>query len=512
MGGMRRSEEEQEKVSKKKLVITTLGIALGVLIGVMIGIFFYNAPGQKANRYLDIGEKYLGELNYVDAVIQFQNAYDIDPYNTELVSAIDEHLKKMIEMAEEAGARGDFETELSILESVSAFSTERSPISDTLATVQKNIEISEKRAHISKLIEEADEDYDSGDYKDAEGKYEQAVDEGADNENVSPRLGLSKAFQKLIALCKDSDWEGIAHYVDNADFNDIITTLSNENPIFVIADKGLIIGSNTEGIYVINGDLEESVSNGNAVGVISAANTYSVYDGEWKGYKPDGSGKLTIWNKNEGIASASIFKGNMSDGVFSGDVTADSGEVKSARLDVKSGNVTVEEVDDNQNAWLSRDGGNRGIIAIDIKENGGVLEDFKNGVPCFGGSDQKLELEAKMIDSTPPVLSSGFKPGQWYSGYNRTESYDDYPDIIGYKISAIDDIDGDITERITHKAKKHPAYDEMVGGMNMDNWFYGLTVIYTVTDDAGNTATMTVEYLKDYDLGWWWGWKCVSIE
>ena len=59
----------------KKITIT---IILVIIIAVITGISIYNTPTNRIGRHLDLGQKYLGEQNYEQAVVEFDRAIAID--------------------------------------------------------------------------------------------------------------------------------------------------------------------------------------------------------------------------------------------------------------------------------------------------------------------------------------------------------------------------------------------------------------------------------------------------
>lgn len=80
------SSEELNRNSDNSLGTNRLLIPVLVFIVILICIVagiavFLNRPQAKLNRYLSLGEKYLDEEEYEEAIIEFQKAIDIDPKN-----------------------------------------------------------------------------------------------------------------------------------------------------------------------------------------------------------------------------------------------------------------------------------------------------------------------------------------------------------------------------------------------------------------------------------------------
>lgn len=122
----------------RRLDVSIIAIMF-ILTILFTGIVFQNSPLKKAEQMLSLGEKYLGELDYENAVLNFQKAYDIMPRNRKLVSGIADNLEKMLDDAENAD---DIDTKLLILKEVSEFKADDPKISAiVLCANEKVIEI-----------------------------------------------------------------------------------------------------------------------------------------------------------------------------------------------------------------------------------------------------------------------------------------------------------------------------------------------------------------------------------
>ena len=78
------SEEQASiltKLSGKKLGI--IGTVLLVLIALIVGISIYSSPANRLSRQLDLGNRYLEEQNYEQAIVEFDKAIAIDPVSVD---------------------------------------------------------------------------------------------------------------------------------------------------------------------------------------------------------------------------------------------------------------------------------------------------------------------------------------------------------------------------------------------------------------------------------------------
>ena len=83
----RQSELAADKGSvatpKKKLSIPLIAAAAVVLVALIAGIGVYNIPANRLSRQLDLGNRYLENEQYAEAVVAFERAITIDDRNME---------------------------------------------------------------------------------------------------------------------------------------------------------------------------------------------------------------------------------------------------------------------------------------------------------------------------------------------------------------------------------------------------------------------------------------------
>ena len=70
-----------EKAKKRKGKLLGIAVLIIIIIAVAIGIGIYNTPTNRINRHLDLGQKYLEEQDYEQALVEFDKAIAIDPKN-----------------------------------------------------------------------------------------------------------------------------------------------------------------------------------------------------------------------------------------------------------------------------------------------------------------------------------------------------------------------------------------------------------------------------------------------
>lgn len=73
---------EKEKVSKKKIIIAVVVVLiLGIAIFAVAKV--YNSPARQLEKQLNLGNRYLEEMDYEQAIVAFDKAIEIDPKNVD---------------------------------------------------------------------------------------------------------------------------------------------------------------------------------------------------------------------------------------------------------------------------------------------------------------------------------------------------------------------------------------------------------------------------------------------
>ncbi len=73
-----KSEEPPLKYLGHRTVIIIVAIFMVVILAIVGAIIFYNTPARRIKRLLSLGQKYLSELQYEDALLAYSKALDLD--------------------------------------------------------------------------------------------------------------------------------------------------------------------------------------------------------------------------------------------------------------------------------------------------------------------------------------------------------------------------------------------------------------------------------------------------
>ena len=505
--------ETGKNVSSKNKLILIVGV---IIAGIAIGIVCYTmSPAQRARHILNVGAKYLNELDYAQAYAQFAKAIEIAPGNEEIVNAVDEYIKNTVTESNTLIAEKNYETVINQMDAVLAHSDAFKV--ETIEQVQEQRDTAENYQIIDNEITQADASFENAEYEEAEKHYEEAINRGSEDEKVIENHTKSKTYQDLIKMCEAGDWEGVAALMDSAEFDPLAEEIK-DTPIYIGKDKSLIIGE-TDGVYyVMTGELTDSNSEGKATGIFSGANTYSVYEGAWKDRKPNGEGTLSIWNKRDAIEEASVMAGTFDNGMLDGEFTYKGKGFEITAVEVKDGKIYVSGVDKNGRAVVGESDDGLSYVVDGEKIEDDSIIGYLAGVPGFGGSDKNVEVN--VLDTEPPVLKCSLSTsiyteveytvkarnqtndssnvletriGKVYKGKHYFETWAPQKPVpiskvIGYGIKAIDNVDGDLTERIECSYEVSAWVDDM----------RTLKVIYRVLDSSGNESAMLVNYVNIY--------------
>lgn len=260
-----------------------VGILVMILIAMCIGFSIYRIPEKRLLEQLDLGNKYLDNQDYEEAVIAFTKAIEIAPMSVEAYMGA----------AEAYIGMGNLEQAKDILEQGLEYISDVG-LEGKLKEVQEKIERMEKEK------------------REAEEKAKREAEEKKKIEEA-----LKPLYEKLAAHEAD---ESIAEYCVQNNLGEIDGSYSatgdTENGIVldmyhIVAENGeevlcFFYGEKTEGSYETTGSWFVIDSNDNDEGIA----TFSKYEGEWKNGMPNGQGtKIDLFEAFYELGEETIGKG-----------------------------------------------------------------------------------------------------------------------------------------------------------------------------------------------------------
>ena len=168
-------EEKQKKINGKKFGIIC-GIAV-VLIALIVGIGIYNTPINRLSRQLDLGNRYLEEQNYEQAIVEFDKAIAIDPMS------VDAYLGK----AQAYEGMGDIDMAIQTLE----------------AGLERTDDVQIKDRLVEHYLKQAQEYTDATDYGKALEIYDRFLE--LDGENAQVQTDIANCLQEYLDLLMEQE-------------------------------------------------------------------------------------------------------------------------------------------------------------------------------------------------------------------------------------------------------------------------------------------------------------------
>lgn len=166
---------------KVKIAVLVAGIIV-VLIVLAAFIFISNSTERKTQAQLDLGNKYLNEMNYEEAKAAYEDILKIDPNNKDAVDGIN---KIYIDLSSEVAANEDYEGAIVVLEEgielLNRYSADTSVLE---AKVAENNEIVEQIKEQERIAEEEAKKAEEEAQKAEEEAANEDGDETADDEEA----------------------------------------------------------------------------------------------------------------------------------------------------------------------------------------------------------------------------------------------------------------------------------------------------------------------------------------
>ena len=456
--------EESKDTKKKKNPLPF--IVAGVVILAILGVVLYiTSDGVRRRQAMEEGDKYLSAVQYEQALASYQAVLDIDMKRQVLSPDVVERVGGIIGEAEELVGNGEYEKAIDLIDKVLVLSSGNSDIQQLRARAEEIKHSAEGTIKGKDYLEQAKQAFLEGRYQEAVELYDLALEALGADAIVEPERTLADRYRKLIELWEAADYKGVAEYVDSTEFDAVIDYMQIENPQYVICKDNLIITLKDNNLFVTGGDLTKDVSDGQEKAVIVTANKYTLFSGQMKQRVPEGEGEFIIWNKGTDISSGAGLKGEMTNGILNGVVYYSNSTYNNIPINISEGKLGIVKTDDHNHFWLS-DTDEEGRFYY-INEDNFWVDEYVSGTPGYGGTDDIFDLMDRILDTIPPVFTC--------SAHVNDERFSTS------QVKATDNIDGDITSKISVSKRQ-----------TGDSWWGTTIYTFTVSDEDGNTAKMTV--------------------
>lgn len=287
-----------------------LSIATAFIIA-MIAIGCSKTIEQQITEQLELGQRYLAELNYEEAIVAFQKVIELDPKNSDAY----------IRIAEAYIGQDDGDQAVAYLE-------------------QGLVEIGEENVsweYIEFLIETyrpiARKCEEDGDIEEAEMYYDKILELNSYDDDASERESVlvnrrkfNEYYEDIVDIAKqligDNPSDIGSSSLVSEEFEEFVYGI--EQPIICEADNGYYIGV-YPGWYIYYGEMKDGVREGyghwfNVYQSLDLDQSYYLFSGIWHNDYPNGEGKAVIVDSLNSITdyTKEVDTGNCVDGYFDG--------------------------------------------------------------------------------------------------------------------------------------------------------------------------------------------------
>ncbi|MCR5774716.1 MAG: hypothetical protein K6G42_06485 [Lachnospiraceae bacterium] len=362
--------EKEKRISN----IVTVVVALLFMIALGTAVYYFNTDEERARSLIERAGRDIDDYDYGLAVEDLHKAYELDPDNPESNKIINDYLSLILEEAETTDS--DIKRQRLAL-AVGSFESEALIFQANLEKAKKISSGKGTNTEITAHLEKAGKYMDEGNYEAAAEEYAAAISYGADETVLGSEMRLNAAYIRLLDFFDMRDRAGAAEYMGSVSFDAVKKKVEEDGALRIKSERYLGVRKKADGYVVIYGSLDSGES-GSAAGIISSGNTDSVYEGEWRHGVPDGYGKLIIWNKDETSGDAVIITGTVKEGKWDGEMLYKAKGAEDLTLNADEGRITTDT---------------------------DLPEDYEAGIPCFGGSDIKPEIETLHTGAGNPAPS-----------------------------------------------------------------------------------------------------------
>ncbi len=311
------NEEKVKKEKNKKGIIISIVTVFAVIAAVLIGIGIYNAPARRLAEQLDLGNRYLEEMDFEQAVVAFTKAIEIDPMSMDAyIGAADAYV-----------GLGEPERAKEVLEQGM----------EKISDVRLEEKLKEIERELDRIKREEEE--------------RRRAEEAAQTETEERRkveAALKPLYEKLEA---GEEEEVVVEYVWRENLIEVEGSYSPtgdvENGIVLDMQKTerydgeeipcFYYGEKTGGSYETIGKWYVVYGDDNEFGIIE----YLIYEGEWKNGMPNGQGTDIRIHESECTTYANHERGANTGKCFDREKT-----ISSYKNGYEDGNVKViEDID-----------------------------------------------------------------------------------------------------------------------------------------------------------------------
>lgn len=336
----------------RKLVMAILA-GVAVLLALAVGIGIYNAPANRLSRHLELANKYLLEMKYEQAVVEFDKAIEIDPMSVEAylgkaeacvglddidmaIETLETGLERSqgntdikqrlvdlyLTVSEDKDQNADYEEELKIYDRLLELAADDGRVIDRLCECLK--------AYIDVLLEQ--ERYDE--IRALAEKY-QSVAVYVDFDAILAHIRQIEEYRALVGdiltrialFCSEERYDDVFELMQSEEYSAFLAKISELSDNYVSETEYGRIGiykveSQMYGNYMIYyGSFEDEKRQGLGVWLGYYDNNNYMARGTWESDVPQGEFTVREWSSilYENVVYR-VISGNIDDGLWNGEI------------------------------------------------------------------------------------------------------------------------------------------------------------------------------------------------
>lgn len=314
---------------KKKKKFIPIIIILLILIVTGVGILAYlNSTPVKLKKQLALGDKYLLEEDYEQAIAEYQIAIEIDPLSEEALEGLKKAYMGYVEELE----KDDIDAAIELCYEAYDFLDEDEDFFDKgvdlyLKKAAKQAKSNDFDAAIATLKDGLKE-YDSDKLRKQIEKYKE---EKAAYEHEQKQKALLAQVDHILTeiakRCSESNWDGVFELMNSDDYNQFLSIVDKLD-----THSAMDTGYGLLGIYRINdevfgdymiyyGDYAGDARSGHGYWIGYYNGNNHLDEGEWVNDKPNGYHSIKEWyNQLVEGTTYRVLSGNVVDGLWDGEM------------------------------------------------------------------------------------------------------------------------------------------------------------------------------------------------
>ncbi len=296
----------EDKVKKIRIII--VAVAVVIMAVVIAGIAYSSTPAGRIRSSLDLGQKYLSELEYEKAAAAFKEALDIDPENEE---AREKLVSTYLAWSDELVANGDYEGAIAVLnEGYDYLQDER--IKERMDELSQEYKQTAVMNTLYSMLDRMTQYYEAGNYQ-----------------------SIANITKEEFDAVRDSG-EMIGTQVTDLPS---CMFLNGDGSVRAGMYTGLWMGE-TQCYFAYIGDYSGDMRSGNGVWINLCDNEETSYSqkwfyGEWENDMPNGKSTLTDIERENGVVRT--VTGRVVNGLLEGTATYYSSDIGSADAEFHNG-------------------------------------------------------------------------------------------------------------------------------------------------------------------------------